>query len=170
MSSVLDFILGSTYPEEVAYVYTDGKSAYELSEVREKMDKAGVTKTEEAKLKRQEKALKEALAQKRLEFHFQGLSPSARDTLFKVVEEKSEKEGWDETKRAEQLTGHLYAATIQKVIGPDGKEMEQEWTPDAIIEMFAALPNGATGDFIDKANKVSVRATDFDRAHDVSFS
>ena len=169
MSKVLDFILGSTYPEEIAHVYTDGQSAYRLGEVREALGKKDLTKTEETKLKKEEKALKDKLSKTRLEFHFQGLAPGARETIFKLVEEKAEKEGWDDSVKAEQLTGHLYAAIIKRVIGPDGEEMEQDWTPEDVLQVFSTLPNGATSDFIDRANKVTVRSIDFDRAHDVSF-
>ena len=169
MSTVLDFILGSSYPEETAYVYTGGTAAHKLLKVKKDLTKKDLTKTEESKLKKEAKALKAALDETRLEFHFKGLSPAARDTIFAAVEEKAEAEGWDEKEKAEQLTGHLYAAVIDKVLGPDGNVMEQKWSPEAIIEMFKELPEGATADFIEKANTVTVRAIDFDKAHDVGF-
>lgn len=169
MSTVLDFILGSSYPEETAYVYTGGATAHNLLKVKKELAKKDLTKTEETKLKKEAKALKAALDETRLEFHFKGLSPAARDTIFAMVEEKAEENEWDEKEKAEQLTGNLYAAVIDKVLGPDGNVMEQKWSPEAIIEMFKELPEGATADFIEKANTVTVRAIDFDKAHDVGF-
>lgn len=169
MSTVLDFILGSSYPEEIAYVYTGGATAHNLLKIKKELAKKDLTKTEESKLRKEAKALKAALDETRLEFHFKGLSPAARDTIFAMVEEQAEENEWDEKEKAEQLTGNLYAAVIDKVLGPDGNVMEQKWSPEAIIEMFKELPEGATADFIEKANTVTVRAIDFDKAHDVGF-
>lgn len=169
MSTVLDFILGSSYPEETAYVYTDGTAAHKLLKVKKDLTKKDLTKTEESKLKKEAKALKATLDETRLEFQFKGLSPAARDTIFSMIEKKAEENEWNEKEKAEQLTGHLYAAVIDKVLGPDGNVMEQNWTAEAIIEMFKTLPEGATADFIEKANTVTVRAIDFDKAHDVGF-
>jgi Skp family chaperone for outer membrane proteins len=178
--NIVSVLQERAYPKDDVHVYTDEQTAYEASQVKEKINELSknadeAVKPEIEKLEKKRDALVKKLDESKYVFVISGISEGAREAAQKTAEEKFPIE-YDEdknpftgevTKREKEnlerdrfFTNLLWTRHISKIIAPDGAEQEG-LTYVEVEELRKVLPIAGIGAISNAIEKIRIATAMF---------
>lgn len=159
---IIAFIEGSNYPEKEVTVYTDGKAALELRELKNSVENSDG--------KREEK-LREQIKKSALTFTLRGLAPKKIEMLMSRMTINSKDISDEErSKRFMESTDALTAATIVKVVTADGRQDARSWDQERATSLRGVLVSSEYEKLAEGVAAVNFDAQLFDETVDAGFS
>lgn len=174
---------GRGFPTLDVTVFTDDKSAFELSEINDRLeeisqDREGLGKStkrykelqaEYDELDAKGNALREKILESRLDFHLRGISPGHIHKIQTDILKKAKKEEWTDYEITRATSAAWAAPQIIRVTNAAGEVDEHRFTPEDVENLMDMLPN-TQWDKLDAAlGRLSFQSSYLDAAVDPGF-
>jgi predicted phage gp36 major capsid-like protein len=139
------FLAGRSYPEKTVNIYLDEAAGLTLLEMNKKLDRLSTLKDTEAftELEAKQVALIESLNERRMQVTVRGVPRKVLSDIFKMVDTelppKKDAFGREEidAARDERVSNLLWAASIVKIVSPDGGEITPSETDIVALRELA---------------------------------
>jgi hypothetical protein len=186
--SIVNVLKDRAFPAETVNVYLDEQSAYDASKIQERIDELAKSSAEEdinlaQKLSEERDVIISKLEQSRYVFHITGISEGKRNEIQEECLEKFPME-YEESKnpftgeivkqekenkaRDRYFTNALWAASITKIVDPQGNEQES-LTMDDVASLRELLPLAAAGAITQSIEKLRISTAIFMASVDEDF-